>query len=513
MYRRFKDITMSAKKELDLAVAADGDQRPKAAPNKEEKPLISSKAKFSPFFRQFLAASGPIIATLSSGMTAGFSAVLLPQLKSPNSTLKIDHDQASWIASMAALPMALGCIFSGVLMERYGRRMTQLLLCVPFLLGWVLLSLATTVWHLYVGRFLTGFSVGLLGPPSIVYIAETAEPRHRGALLATVTLAISVGILLSHVLGTFLYWKVAAAVSVFFPCLSFGLFWICPETPSWLAIKGYASEAEEAFHWLRGYSDQAQGELKVILSKKPASRSDSKEGSFKRLAHSLRSIFSLSFLKPFFIMNVFFFVQQFSGVNAVAFYSVDIMKTVSGNVDEYLATIVIDVIRVVMSLATCILLRQFGRRPLGLISLVGTTVSLLSLAAVLKTPFYKEYPSLSWLPTGLLASYICFISIGLVPLPWVMTGEVFPAAHRELGSGATSFFGFFVFFVVVKSSPFFFSTLGMVGTFQLFGGITLLGTVFIFCFLPETKNKTLEEIEDLFSKPKPKPSPESAEVV
>lgn len=189
-------------------------------------------------------------------------------------------------------------------------------------------------------------------------------------------------------------------------------------------VAGYASEAEEAFHWLRGYSDQAQGELKVILSKKPASRSDSKEGSFKRLAHSLRSIFSLSFLKPFFIMNVFFFVQQFSGVNAVAFYSVDIMKTVSGNVDEYLATIVIDVIRVVMSLATCILLRQFGRRPLGLISLVGTTVSLLSLAAVLKTPFYKEYPSLSWLPTGLLASYICFISIGLVPLPWVMTGEV-----------------------------------------------------------------------------------------
>ncbi|XP_069699274.1 facilitated trehalose transporter Tret1-2 homolog isoform X2 [Periplaneta americana] len=475
----------------------------KPPPGPEVHPLIENLAdvpttefkrpEFSPLLRQVLAAAGPMAAITSSGMTTGFSAVLLPQLERPDSIVKITLEQASWIASMAALPMALGCALGGWMMERFGRRTTHQLVCVPYVLGWVLLSLARNLVMLYVGRFLTGLCLGLIGPLSPVYIAEISGPAYRGALLATVSLAVSMGILAANLLGTFLSWQLTAAICAVFPLICYvGIFWV-PESPAWLAARGRSSEAEEAFHWFRGYSTEAETELRELLRKHETGRP---QQTWVELWQEIRKS---SFLRPFLVMNGFFLVMQFSGVNAVAFYTVSILKDVGQGLDEYLATNIIGVVRVVMSLVACVLTRRYDRRPLAVVSCLGTAASLVGLGA-----FLLSGPSAGWVPLLFFVAYICSVSVGLVPLPWVMVGEVFPAAARGFGSGASSCFCFLVFFAVVKTGPALIAGAGPHGAFFTYGAVAIVGAVVLYLFLPETRNRTLQDIEEGYSRTRTK---------
>lgn len=194
-------------------------------------------------------------------------------------------------------------------------------------------------------------------------------------------------------------------------------------------------------------------------------------------------------------MNLYFFTTQFSGVNTVAFYSVSIMKdTVGEDVNEYLAMLIIDTLRVVMSIAACVLTRKYGRRPMTLVSGIGTAASLLALAA--NSHLAGTH---AWFAMSALVGYITFVSIGLVPLPWAMCGEVFPLRARGVVSGVTSGFAFLAFFVVVKTGPQLFAAIGTGGTFFFYGSIALAGTIILYFFLPETRNKTLQEIEEYFA--------------
>jgi len=376
--------------------------------------------------------------------------------------------------------MAPGCVLGGLLMERLGRRAAHQLISVPYVLGWVLISLARNTAMLYIGRFLTGLSVGMIGPLSAVFIAEIAGPAYRGVLLATVSVAVSTGILLANLLGTFLHWKLAAAISAIFPLICYiGVHWL-PESPTWLAAKGRNAEATAAFQWYRGYSPDAKKEMEDLLNKHASER---RKQSWTELWAEMRKG---SFLKPFFVMIVFFFVMQFSGVNALAFYTVNILTDVGSGLDAFLATNIIGLVRVVMSVVACILARWFGRRPLSVTSSLGAAVTLFALGAT----------GPGWVPVLLLMLYICFISIGLVPLPWVMLGEVFPASLRGFGTGLTSAYGFLMFFAVVKTGPDLIASIGIHGTFYIYGAVALGGAVFLCFFLPETRNKTLQDIEE-----------------
>jgi facilitated trehalose transporter len=436
-----------------------------------------------PLFRQVLVASGPLISTLSLGMTSGYSAILLPQLHSNQSSIVIDQEESSWIASMAALPMAFGCLLGGILMEKLGRKVTQVLTTIPCLVGWTLIALSSDISTILTGRFLTGLCGGFLGPSTGVYISETSEPRYRGFLLAAISLFLAIGLLLVHVLGIFLDWKTTALVSCIFPIVSLSLLILVPESPSWLAKKKRTEEAQLAFYWCRGETDEAKKEAAAMMSR----QEQSVDTSFGQL-------FKSEFLKPLVVIVVFIVSNQWAGVNALTFYTVSIMKkTLGDGLNEYLAMLIVDVIRVVMSILACFLMRRIGRRPLALFSGIGTFTSLFLLSAY---TYFTDSSHYVVIPMASLVAYISFITVGFVPLPWAMMGEVFPLAHRNIGSSISSFTAFAAFFAVVKTSPGMFDNLGAHGTFLVYGTVAFWGTVFVWAFVPETKDKTLHEIED-----------------
>ncbi|XP_060533871.1 facilitated trehalose transporter Tret1-like isoform X2 [Cylas formicarius] len=393
---------------------------------------------------------------------------------------------------MAALPMALGTLLGGLLTEKYGRRFTHVSTCLPTFAGWIIIYCARNVDMLLVGRFLTGLNAGILAPATGVYIGETSEPRYRGFLLGGISLAISVGLLLVHVLGTFLHWKTAASVCSTIPILGWLLMLPTPESPPWLAKKGCSAGAETSFRWLRGGSEESQRELDIMLT-------NQKNHVERNLTP--KSFLVPEFLKPLGILTMLLVVSQWSGINAVNFYSVSLMKTAAGpGIDEYLATVFIDVVRVAASVVACLLIRKFDRRRLAVFGSLGTSIALFMLTAhIYLARFLRQSSStLFFVPVVALALYISFVAVAYVALPWTLLGELLPLTNRSVGSAVASCAAFLAMFSVVKTMPGMFDLLGADGTFLVYGVIAFLGVGFVYLVLPETRGRTLSEIEVYF---------------
>lgn len=379
--------------------------------------------------------------------------------------------------------------------------MAHFILNFPFVLGWVILTLSTSFEWIILGRFITGFCVGLLGPAACIYIGETTAPKYRGVFLAGVTFAVSSGILIVHTLGWFFTWQTTAIICGFFPFTSYIIMGFVPESPSWLITQGRMEDALKAFKWLRGHDDAALKEFKSMVDAHKLNEADNSNDSVSSVFSwtKLKESFSTRiFLLPFVTLLIFFVTMQGSGLNVIIFYSITILKQVFGNsLNEYVATLIIDVVRLVAALVACILLKKCGRRPLMSISGIGTFISLFGLSIyILLSKQYEALKSYSWIPLVLLMFYVAIVSLGLNPLPWCMVGELFPTQYRALGSAIVTFTNFFTIFATVKTSPFLFENYGISGAFIIYSIITLIGTTYLIIYLPETKNKSLQEIED-----------------
>lgn len=464
--------------------------------NKNKNNHEEQENKYHLLLKQSLVALGPLLLTTTAGMTFGYSAILLPQLQLQNSTIVVSKVEMSWIASMAALPMALGCVIGGILLNKLGRKITHAVTCIPIFLGWLLIYLANHVTIILIGRFITGLFAGILAPVTGVYIGETSDPTYRGFLLAGISFSVAFGLFLAHLIGTFLTWKNTALICSILPLISQIIIYFAPESPAWLAEKGKIEEAKQSFHWCRGYSEESKKELDLILERRNQSPKDQNQ----TVKEKLSEILVPEFLKPLMILTVYVITKQWCGINAIAFYSVAIMKDTVGGVDEYLATLLVDLIRLIMATIACFLIKKFRRRPLALISGIGTFISLLILSAY--THWVKIYPIIQtgYIPMICLISYIVFVSIGLVPLPSSMNGELFPVQYKGLGCGISSFVAFSMFYSVVQSTPSIFGNYGPSGGFLIFGLVAFISTIFVYFFLPETRGKPLHEIEDAFKR-------------
>lgn len=452
--------------------------------------------RFSPITRQVFALIGAVVGFLAGGLSVGHTSIILEQLESNTTTIPITLDESSWIASMTALPIPICCFLGMYLMERYGRWTAMMISFFPGILGWVVIAAANNVTTILVGRFILGVSAGIKVPSGNIFLCEISDPKIRGVLMTMGAVSFSLGILIAHLLGVFISWKLLAALAAIFPLIGFIILLFCPESPAWLLKNGRLAESEKSFKWYRGTETEAMAEYETMLKKQNCGDVDKfswttiKENALKA-----------SFIKPLVIIIISFFVMQFSGKNNLAFYSVSIMKnTVGEGINEYLATIVLDSVRVVMMIASCFIVQKVGRRPLMLVSGTGTAVCLLAITSYLYMAASNQYiKSMGWIPLTLLIGYICFISIGLYHLPWCMKGELLPLSMRSFGSGIASFWNFVLFFVVVKTGPAMFQEFGDAGAFLFFGLVVFFGTIYFYFYLPETRNKTLQEIEDEFN--------------
>ncbi|XP_068630319.1 facilitated trehalose transporter Tret1-like [Battus philenor] len=461
-------------------------------------PQKASKAGRGKAFKQVLASIIANIGTMNTGMAFGFSATALPQLKSLDSSIHITEDQASWIASLSAAGTPMGCILSGYLMDSIGRRRTLIVTEIPLILGWILIASAQNVPMIYIGRLLVGFGSGMVGAPARVYTCEVSQPHLRGMLGALASVGVSTGVLIQYVIGSVTSWNILAGVSAIIPIISLIGMTLIPETPNYLLTQDKRERAESSLAKLRGSTCNLDEEIQRMITFKEKNHVE----PIKKPKEILKALMSPSALKPFTILAVYFFIYQWCGVNTITFYAVEVFEASGASLDKYWLTISMGVLRVIFTVVGCILCRRCGRRPLTFVSAIGCGSTMIVLSVYMyHVHYWKENnlpPTNSWIPVVSICLFMIFCTLGYLIVPWVMIGEVYPTQVRGIVGGMTTCAAHLSVFSVVKTFPFLKSTLNDYGAFALYGSMSLAGMIFFYFFLPETKGRTLQEIEDYF---------------
>uniref|UniRef100_A0A131YDC4 Sugar transporter n=1 Tax=Rhipicephalus appendiculatus TaxID=34631 RepID=A0A131YDC4_RHIAP len=426
------------------------------------------------------------LAMTSVGLMCAYSSPALPDIRE---RFNLTTDEVSWFGSLVLPGAVLGGLVEGQLVNLIGRRKTMVTVALWFVSGWMCIILAPTTPWLMVGRFLTGGGMGTAAPASSVYLSEVSPARMRGLLNTGCNLLFAVGILLGYAMGKWLYytWLAVACLVPAFVCGVAFAFYV-QESPRWLMLKGRRAQALEALKFYRG--PHVGEEFSFLES-----------GTANLPGLTLAEMREPHIYKPFLYSLLPMFMQQTAAVNVVLFYAKDIFDEAGTSLESHNCSIIMGGISVVTFAVTTVLADRAGRKALLIVSAVVTMIGLglLGLYFHLKgmngEEFSKEY---GWFPILAIALYAVGHSLGLGPLPFVLMGELIPLKAKGVASSVCTAFLFATGFLLVKEHFDIQSLLGAAGAYWLYGALVLVAFVPFVVFVPETKGKSLEEIEKLF---------------
>ncbi|XP_049764698.1 facilitated trehalose transporter Tret1-2 homolog [Schistocerca cancellata] len=462
------------------------------------------------YTNQLLLAMAASLGYLTVGLVRGFSSPGVPSMQQTTPWLVPDDDAVSWVSSVPPLGAFVGSLASGPLLQRLGRKRTLMVSAPLFVAFWVLLAFSQNYAMLFSARILTGFCAGISIPSAQVYVNESAHARVRGVLGSLPALFMSGGILLAYVLGAWLPWQALAGACAVPPALLFLSLLPLPESPVWLADRGRHADAARAMAWL--HRDSVFGkhqphaprenlpvtvaELKMWTSKKAPSKgaSAAQEGS----PFSRRALLRRPVLIPLALSLALLVFQQLSGIDSVVFYTVMIFESAGSTLDDHVATIIVGAVQLLANVAALFVVDRAGRRPLLLASGALMAVSMAALGAYFNLQEQNREEGLELLPLASLVVFMLGYSLGYCTLPFLLMGELLPERQRGPLSSLAGSFNLAFMFVVIKTFHNFQQLLGNDGTFWLYGAMCLASCAFVWLLVPETRAKSLAEIEQFF---------------
>jgi sugar porter (SP) family MFS transporter len=381
----------------------------------------------------------------------------------------------------------MGAFGSGVLTDKYGRKKILIFVALSFAASCALTALATSSALFISSRLFGGLAVGAASVLSPMYVAEVAPSGIRGKLVATYQLAIVIGILCSYLINYWLHdlennWRWMFATGVFPSVLFFVLLFYIPESPRWLFKAGRKKEALDVLARIGGGS-LAESEISEI---EESVKSDSS-------SVSLGELFKPTYRK---VMLAGFFLAilvQISGINTIIDYAPKILLTAGVEIkNALLQTSLVGLINFIFTFIAILFIDKAGRRLLYMVGSMGMVVTLLMLAA----SFYLEMDGTFTLIFILL--FIAFFSSCIGPVFWTLVSEIFPNRIRGKAVAFASFIQWVFNFLVVLLFPYFLASAGGAATFLFLAFMSLLQWLLTYLYLPETKGRSLEEIEHLW---------------
>ncbi|XP_049786162.1 facilitated trehalose transporter Tret1-like [Schistocerca cancellata] len=475
---------------------------------------------------QVLATSAKNVLLLGYGMTLGFPTIVIPAVSrrplvagdAGNATLgaaeepghlTLSDAELSWFSSINLICVPLGCLLSGPLSTPIGRRPAMMLVNLPLAAAWLLFHFAQSVGMLYAGLALAGASGGLLEAPVLTYVAEITEPRFRGALSATSSTSVIVGVFTQFLLGNLLPWRTVALVNLVCPVAAVIALCFVPESPHWLVGKGRLAAAEKALCWLRGWVQpedirQELNELVVTIggagSADKAGASAATQQQQQRQQPAWRNYLKRTFVRPYLLVSASFAIGHFCGMTTVQTYAVVVFSQLGAPAGRYTATLLLGVAQLLGALTGVCSVHRFGKRPLALLSAAGNGACFVVVAILAAHSGPASEDSNTWTPSLILVAASFMSHVGLRMLPWILIGEVYPAEVRGTASGASGSMGYILGFAANKSFLSLVHTVSLAGTLMLYGCVSLLGCVLLFFVLPETEGHSLHEIEAHFAR-------------
>jgi sugar porter (SP) family MFS transporter len=397
------------------------------------------------------------------------------------------------VTSIALGGAAAGAAVAGTLADRFGRRVILIVTAGIFVAGALVSALAMSLPMLLAGRLLVGVGIGGASMLTPLYLAEIAPADRRGALVSFNQLALTVGILVSYLVGYALApsgaWRWMLGLGgVPGVVLGVGMF-LLPETPRWLAGHGHMDQTKAALRRLRGPHADITAELAELRDDLKA---DAQARPESRIGHAAARL-------PLIVGVGLAIFQQVTGINTVIYFAPQIFQAsgLSSASAAILATAGIGLVNVVMTGVAIWLVDRVGRRALLLCGLAGMGLSLCLLAAGF---LLGHGPALAWMTAGGLAAYVGCFAIGLGPVFWLLISEIFPLAVRGRGMSAATIANWGANLVVALTFLDLVNGLGRSGVFLAYAVLSFGALVFSFRLVPETKGKSLESIEALWIK-------------
>jgi MFS transporter, SP family, galactose:H+ symporter len=429
-----------------------------------------------------VAALGGLLFGYDTGVISG-ALLFIRQVMSLSPTMQ------GVVVAIALAGAAIGAATAGYLSDRYGRRIVILGAGLLFIAGALISAVAQGVIVLVIGRFLVGLAIGVASMLTPLYLAEISPARVRGAIVSLNQLCITGGILVSYLVGFALAsasdgWRWMLALGALPGVILAAGMLVLPESPRWLAGRGRLPDANAVLQHLRGTADVSD-ELNAL-------RTD--------LAHEGRQLAGASELlsprlrRPLIIGIGLAMFQQITGINTVIYFAPTIFQSagLSSAATSILATAGVGAVNVIMTIVSIRLIDRLGRRQLLFWSLGGMGVTLFVLAGAF---FSGASGQLAWVAVASVAAFVGFFAIGLGPVFWLLIAEIFPLAVRGRAMSLATVANWSFNLIVSATFLNLVGAVGSAGAFLVYGVLSLVALVFIALVVPETKGRSLEQIE------------------
>lgn len=442
---------------------------------------------------QYAAAISATLAALGAGIILGWTSPIKSEIENGEyNNISVNDNQMGWIGSLTNVGALLACIPTGFVCDIIGRKTTLLLLLLPFTLGWVLIIFAMNLAMLYSGRFIMGIAIGACCVAAPMYTSEVSHKDIRGSIGSYFQLMVTVGVLYAYSFGAFmtpLHYTIICASELFLFALTFAF---QPESPLYYLKSSQYEKARMSLQKLRGSHYNVDEELnEMAQSLQEGEASVTLLHAFQRRACKKSVLISLSLM----------FFQQFSGINAIIFYTSDIFINAGVKLNPRYCSIIVGACQVVTTFASSLIVDKLGRRLLLITSALLMSISMILLATFFVIKDHKLVPddtlkTFSFAPIIFLVLYIIAFSLGFGPIPWLLNGEIFAPEIKAVASSVAGSFNWFLAFIITKFYLQLDKSFGDDNMFYTFGFVLLFAASFVWLIVPETKGKTMAEIQD-----------------
>eukprot|EP00054_Salpingoeca_dolichothecata_P008538 m.48477 g.48477 ORF g.48477 m.48477 type:complete len:505 (-) comp17796_c0_seq1:132-1646(-) len=488
--------------------------------NTEKEPLLTGPTPF----KEPSYAIWPVVCAICGSFLFGYEVSIFAGAKV---LIQDDPDfphlstvQNGIVTSAWVFGCLLGAALCGNLLDRFGRRGCLVVASCTYLLGVDVSFLCKVYVELVFGRMITGMATGVAASVVPLYIAELSPARIRGGLVSINQLIVCVGVLGGFVSadvwncanqksandnhyhinvdrycvhwGTSAWrWMLVTAVPIASLLLIAFLFF-APSSPRWLMSKNRRHEAEAS---LRSVCPQATEQQVQFMLRQI-------EGTLEAQTSNWAALLQPNVFYCVKIGGILSAIQQFTGVNAVNFYCQSVLTSAGFSKDQaFFFSIFIGVSKVVFVSAAVLFIDRAGRRVLLMIGTTGMAISTLVLASVFqyKLEHHGEMSTgLGYLALVCLIAFMAFFEIGLGPAVWLLLSEIFPLQVRSKAMAVSAGLNFLFTLIVSLLFPIIVAAWNPAGIFFLFGGACVISVIWIALALPETKGKSLEELESFF---------------
>ena len=440
------------------------------------------------------------LVTFFAGLLFGYDqGVIAGALAGVKDSFNVSTFASEVITSWVTLGALVAALVAGIAADRYGRRPMLLVAGLLFIAGAVIQGVAQGAEVLVVGRLITGFGIGFASVVAPLYAAEMAPPRIRGRIVSTYQLAITFGIFCAYLISDLLQsseWRTMFLVAAVPGVLLIITTMLIPESSRWYVKVGRGADARRSLEKVTEPSEVDQA-LSTVQAEVADETADGEAG--------WAEVFSPRMRKALIVGIGLAIFQQITGINAIIYYADKIFESagITSTAAQTKATLYcVGLTNVLATFVAVAYIDRFGRRPLLFMGLIGMFVSLCAVAMGFATQSTVD-PGAGTSIVGIitmvgLVVFIASFAFSLGPVVWTIISEIYPGRVRGRAVSLATAFNWGAAFLVAQ----FFLTLtdgiGEAATFFLFAAMCVLAFIFVWRYVPETRGRSLEEIQEMW---------------